>query len=101
MKNEKDVKAEIRRVLDSFTNIFYYMPVPTGYGVRGIPDFIVCLEGDFIGIEAKFGNNKESLWQKKQGAAITASWGLYLVVNNRNVAELRGILEDITPYKTL
>ncbi len=92
MKNEKDVKAEIRKVLDIFDNIFYYMPVPTGYGVRGIPDFIVCLDGKFVGIEAKFGKNKESLWQKKQGAAIQAARGAYKVVNEKNVRELENWL---------
>ena len=98
MKNEKDVKAEIRKILDSFANIFYFMPVPTGYGVKGIPDFIVCLNGDFVGIEAKFGKNKESLWQKKQGAAIKGANGTYLVINDKNVHELRDMLTAIRVY---
>ena len=92
MKNEKDVKAETRKVLDTFDNVFYFMPVPTGYGVKGIPDFVVCLDGAFIGIEAKFGKNKESLWQKKQGAAIKDAHGTYLVVNDKNIHKLRGYL---------
>lgn len=32
---------------------WYYMPVQTGYGINGIPDFICCYAGAFFGIETK------------------------------------------------
>ena len=32
---------------------WYYMPVQTGFGVNGIPDFVCCWNGKFLSIEAK------------------------------------------------
>lgn len=94
MKNEKDVKAEIKKIL-ILLDAWYFMPVQTGYGVQGIPDFIVCYNGNFIGIEAKFGKNKESAWQAKQGAAIGMAGGGYMVIHDKNVASLQAHLEGI------
>lgn len=99
MRNEKDVKAAIKKVLVGIpTEVFSFMPVPTGFGVAGIPDFICCMEGRFVGIEAKFGKNKESAWQKKQGAAIKAAGGVYLVINDKNVGELHDTLTNFLSF---
>jgi len=94
MKKEADVKDEIKKILTR-AGAWFFMPVQTGYGVRGIPDFIVCFDGLFIGIEAKFGKNKESNWQKKQGAAIQKAYGEYLVINDKNVGDLEAMLVKI------
>ena len=91
MKSEKDVKAEIKKVL-ILLDAWHYMPVQTGYGVQGIPDFVCCVKGHFVGIEAKFGKNKESAWQVKQGAGITPAGGVYLVINETKVDALEAML---------
>lgn len=50
---EGDVKAEIKAVLESKgDSLYYFMPVQTGYGKRGV-DFFVCYKGMFVAIEAK------------------------------------------------
>jgi predicted RecB family nuclease len=95
MKSEADVKKAIKKILVD-AHAWYFMPVQTGYGAMGIPDFIVCHRGVFIGIEAKFGKNKESAWQKKQGAAIAEAEGVYLVINEKNVGELPATLDAYT-----
>jgi len=94
MKKEADVKDRIKGILTE-AGAWFFMPVQTGYGARGIPDFIVCLGGMFVGIEAKFGKNTESAWQIRQGAGITASQGTYMVINDKNVDELEHILADL------
>ena len=86
-KNERDVKAEVKRILDSL-DIWWYMPVQTGYGVRGIPDFVCCVRGTFVGIETKFGKNKLSAWQERIKECIVSSEGEYFVINEDNVHEL-------------
>jgi hypothetical protein len=49
---EGKVKDAIKAWLKA-RRIWFFMPVPTGMGVAGIPDFICCWRGKFLGIEAK------------------------------------------------
>jgi hypothetical protein len=49
---EGKVKQDVKKLLHE-RGIWFYMPVQTGYGVGGIPDFICCWKGLFIGIECK------------------------------------------------
>lgn len=88
MRNESDVKNAVKKILNDL-GAFWFMPVQTGYGVKGVPDFIVCLNGAFIGIETKYGNNTLSMWQKLQGEKILNSGGAFLVVNETNVSGLK------------
>lgn len=96
MRNEADVKDAVKKVLNSFEELFWYMPVQTGYGVKGIPDFIICAKGTFIGVETKFGSNKESSWQKITGAKIAAAGGHYMVINEKNISELEGWVRNVS-----
>ena len=46
---EGTVKYKIKEYLKSLAPaLWYFMPVPTGYGVRGIPDFVGCYKGRFF-----------------------------------------------------
>lgn len=50
---EGKVKRAIRKVLDEFKpDVFYDMPVPSGYGRQSL-DFIGCAGGKYFAIEAK------------------------------------------------
>lgn len=91
MRKEGDVKQEVKKTLERM-GAWWFMPVPTGYGVKGVPDFIVCLNGRFVGIETKFGKNSPSKWQKLQLEKIASAEGLALVVNEENVHELEELL---------
>ncbi len=51
MTPEGKVKKEIKAYLDSL-GAYYFMPVQTGYGAKTI-DFLCCVRGQFVGIEAK------------------------------------------------
>ena len=53
MTPERKVKTTIRQVLDLHRpDIYYDMPVPSGYG-KSTLDFIGCYYGRFFAIEAK------------------------------------------------
>lgn len=49
---EGRVKNDIKKALAA-RGVWYYMPVQNGMGVVGIPDFVCCWQGRFLGIEAK------------------------------------------------
>ena len=72
---------------------YYFYPVTGGYGASGVPDIVGCYKGRFFGIECKAGKNKPTDLQKKNLEQIVAAWGLALVVNELNVADVTQILE--------
>lgn len=92
---EGRVKKHIRKVLDA-AGAYYAMPVTGGFGKSGVPDFLVCFQGRFIGIEAKAGKGTTTALQDKNLAAIVQAGGVALVVNEYNLDELSEIL-NATP----
>jgi hypothetical protein len=89
---EAIVKKQIRRILNE-EGAYYSMPIGTGYGNSGVPDFLVCHRGRFIGIEAKAGTNRPTTLQEDNLYRIRNAGGITLVVNETNLDELRRILE--------
>lgn len=65
MTPEGKVKAQIKDVLNKY-GIWYFMPRGTVLGSVGIPDFICCVNGLFLGIEAKAAGGKLSAMQTQQ-----------------------------------
>jgi Holliday junction resolvase len=68
------------------------MPIGTGYGNSGVPDFLACHEGQFIGIEAKAGKGKTTALQEDNLQRIRDSGGVSLVINETNLHELETYL---------
>jgi Holliday junction resolvase len=88
---ESKVKKQIRKILD-ITRTYYAMPIGTGYGSSGVPDFLACHEGHFIGIEAKAGKGKTTALQEDNMRRIRESGGTTIVVNEDNLVELLALL---------
>lgn len=97
MRREADVKKAVKKILSKYgENVWWYMPVQTGYGVHGVPDFIVCFRGVFVGIETKFGYNKPTANQERQMNSIATAGGQVFVVNENNLNELEAALEELS-----
>ena len=62
MKNEKDVKAKVKKLLDKY-GWFWWMPPANGFGQSGISDFNAVKDGVFMAVETKFGSNKPTAMQ--------------------------------------
>jgi pantoate kinase len=84
---EAKVKAKIKAILKAH-NIYYAMPIGTGYGNSGVPDFLCCINGRFLAIEAKAGNGKTTALQEKNLEQIRKSRGLTAVIYETNIAYL-------------
>ncbi|RME03076.1 MAG: hypothetical protein D6816_10685 [Bacteroidetes bacterium] len=97
MTPEGKVKEEVKKILKEFgDDVWWFMPVPTGYGTRGVPDFIVCLRGTFVAIETKSGPGKKpSAFQTKQINAIHRAGGHAVVTHCDNLDALRSILRGL------
>lgn len=88
---EAKVKAKIKAWLKE-RGIWYCMPIGTGYGASGVPDFICCAGGHLLAIEAKAPGKRRNTTdlQDIQLAAIQAAGGTAIVVDD--VSQLEGIL---------
>lgn len=94
MTPEGKVKAGVKKVLKDL-NAYYVMPMGTGFGNAGVPDFIVCYRSKFVGIECKAGGNKPTALQYKNLKDIQDCGGVALVVDESNINQLREVLRSI------
>ena len=71
------------------------MPVSNGMGVHGVPDFLCCVCGFFLAIEAKAGKGKTTALQDEHIARVRKSGGTALVINEGNLQELPDLLSKM------
>jgi Holliday junction resolvase len=81
------VKKKIRAILEKH-GVYYAMPIGTGYGNSGVPDFLCCVGGVFFAIEAKAGTGKTTALQEDHITRIVESGGVAIVVRETNLDEL-------------
>lgn len=92
---EKAVKAEFKKQLKKL-GVWYHMPPASVYGMRGIPDFICCVNGYFFAIEAKRPDKRIkglTPLQRLQMREITKSGGYHAVIWNEET--IRKVIEDM------
>ena len=75
MKPEAIVKAVHKEFLTSI-GAWWYMPVPTGYSVAGVPDFLCCIQGRLVAIETKAPGKTPTAFQLRQIRLINEAGGL-------------------------
>lgn len=84
MKNEKDVKKAVKKLLDKH-GWFYWMPPANGFGRIGVADFNALRGGVFLAIETKFGTNQPTVHQRAYLSSIMAEDGFGFVVNEKRL----------------
>lgn len=90
---ESRVKAKVVTQLKAL-GAYYFYPVTGGFGASGVPDIICCYRGRFIGIECKANGNKPTKLQQMNLDNIAAQGGLALVIDEKNVSQLKGLIEN-------
>lgn len=88
MTAEGKVKQQIKDWCKTH-DIWYFMHVPSGRGVAGIPDFLCCWMGKFFAIEAKAPGEKPRPTQVLQLGLINKAGGLTFVVDE--VSKLKDV----------
>lgn len=93
MTPEGKVKDKVKKVLKEL-EAYYVMPATGGYGSSGAPDFLVCYEGRFFGIECKAADNQPTALQLKHLTDIRKAGGLAIVINETSVDDLKAFLQS-------
>jgi Holliday junction resolvase len=91
---EKRVKGKVVSILKD-EGVYYFFPATHGYGRSGIPDIIVCVNGVFLAIECKAGNNKPTALQIRELENIRRSGGVAIVVNEQNWDAVRNLVRSL------
>jgi hypothetical protein len=92
MTPEKKIKEQVKAMCKRY-GAYYAMPMGTGYGNSGVPDFLICHKGKFIGVETKADiTKKPTALQEKNLAAIRAAGGVALVIHKDNLPSLESYL---------
>ena len=90
---EAKVKDKIRALLKEHS-IYYAMPIGTGYGNSGVPDFLCCIGGKFVAIEAKANGGQPTALQWKNLKNINDSGGYTCVIDENNIDYLKKVIEE-------
>ncbi len=83
MTPEGKVKAAVKKWLKS-RGAYFFMPVQGGYGAATL-DFLVCLDGKFIGIETKAPGKKATPRQEIVMEEIRAAGGRAFLISSAEV----------------
>ena len=83
MTPEGRVKKVVKERLTA-AGAYFYMPMSNGFGRVGAPDFIVCHNGRYIGIEIKAPGKRNNTTpnQDRELQAIRDAGGIALVVDD-------------------
>ena len=90
---ESKVKDKIKKILKEHS-VYYAMPMGTGYGNSGVPDFLCCMNGFFVAIEAKAGKGETTALQDKNLKEINAAGGYTLVIRETNIDYLKKVIQE-------
>jgi pantoate kinase len=90
---EAKVKAKIKKILTEH-NVYYAMPIGTGYGNSGVPDFLCCVNGKFVAIEAKAGKGQATALQLKNLSEINKAGGYTCIINETNLDYLKNVIAE-------
>lgn len=95
MTPEGKVKAQVDKLLKRY-NVWFYKPVSNGMGKHGIPDYVCCTRGRFLGIECKAGQGVLTALQRVQREAIVQAGGVYFVATPDTLVDLDRLLQGLT-----
>jgi hypothetical protein len=90
---EAKVKAKIKTILKEH-NVYYAMPIGSGYGNAGVPDFLCCVNGYFVAIEAKAGKGQATALQLKNLGQINKAGGYTCIINETNLDYLKAVIAE-------
>jgi hypothetical protein len=91
---EAKVKAHIHAALKA-VGAYAVNYIGGVMGNNGTPDILACLDGRFVGIEAKAGKGKPTALQVRALKRIDEVGGLALVINENTLDYLTECLHDV------
>ena len=93
---ESNIKDKVKKILNSYPLVTWYMPAASVYGRRGVGDFVCCVNGRYLEIETKRPGGKQTPLQKVREQDVEKSSGLYMLVScDAALVVLKDLLEAL------
>lgn len=84
MTPESKVKAKVSKIIAKYLpDVYKFMPVPAGYGASSL-DYILCVNGVFVGIETKAPGGKPTPRQLVVIKEIRDAGGIVFVIDGED-----------------
>jgi|SaaInlV_110m_DNA_1040235.scaffolds.fasta_scaffold00408_25 hypothetical protein len=91
---EKKVKDWVCKWLDkTYPDHYRYMPVPTGFGRRGVADIVCSIKGKWVSIEVKTDKGKPTKLQEIDQSKVIASGGVAIIIYGKDQNALDELYE--------
>jgi len=93
---EGKVKDKVSAMLKHH-GFWYFLPGNNGFGKSGIPDFVCCINGQFVGIECKASPDKQpTALQLKRKVEIREAGGMWFLIGSETaVNDVERILLEL------
>jgi pantoate kinase len=91
---ESKVKQSIKKILAKY-DVYYVMPIGSGYGNAGVPDFICNVNGRFLAIEAKAGRGQLTALQIKNLKKINNGGGIGVTIREDGEEYLENLIQGL------
>jgi hypothetical protein len=93
------VKQKIKKLLNKY-GAYSHMPVSNGMGAPSL-DYICCINGMYLGIEAKTRGKKPSPRQVKTMASISKAGGMAIWVDEDRLESLEKLLQKLSAMEAV
>ena len=91
---EVKVKKKIKKLLEAH-HVYYAMPIGSAFGNSGVPDFLCCVKGSFLAIEAKANGKQPTALQQKHLRDIDKAGGYAVVIDETNLGYLETMIKAL------
>jgi hypothetical protein len=93
MTPEGKVKKKITALLKEL-GVFYFMPIGGAYSASGVSDYICCVNGRFVAVEAKANDKAKptALQNKFMDGVVGHKGNTFLVYDDSSLAHLRSMI---------
>lgn len=100
MTPEGKIKKRVKSAFSHWANVYKFMPVQNGFGMPTL-DFLVSVNGMFLGVETKAPGKKLTLRQEETAKQIREAGGTVIVIDSDDMSELNAFLNEHTERKYL
>ena len=103
MTPEGKIKQKIDKMLKAKKDVWFFKPQAGPFGRSGVPDYIICNNGFFLGIEAKAGKSRKptALQEQCMEKIIGAKGTCFVVYDDATLRRVEVAIDKVAEFVSL